>query len=628
LVIFPLNPKRKTPRRKRNMRKLVVGIFVACLILANLYWQPAKSATPVYVRLNGHDTNCNGTVNVDYSVGVAPNCAFKTIQRGVNMVDAGGTVYVASGIYRWTTNLEVPPIVINRSLSLVGAGVGDTIYNASTPPANPKDGIQVTGSVVVNISGFSVTGARNVGIHYLNGASGTISDNEIYQNLKEGIRVAASLPGGSGNPSHPTITDNDIYSNGFDGIHLLQGSYGTIEENEIMDNNDDGIDVDDSYGSEVIIRNNDIYENDSDGIETDDSWVDIDGNTILDNDDDGIDTDDSDIVAEDNSIEGNGDDGIFASYCDCAIINNTISGNGEEEDGDGITINDMIAASLISAVDDEGHMNTETQESEHESSVEMVYGNGFEYAIVNNVIVENDDDGIEVSTHADVFITNNTIAYNDDDGVMNNSGESEITNNIIAFNDCDGIDDHSGNTTTNTYNDVYENDGGNYDGSAVPGVGSISADPLFVDVGGDDFHLQACTSPAINAGNNDAPKIQSTDYDGNARIVCNVDMGAFESDCVCAAAIQKHPQLPSLLPTAQNNIIKGSDLLKQADDLLTQAQQKGVDCTECEKLINEAKELINKSKASLTNPIYANNLALQALEKLKQAIDCLKALLG
>jgi hypothetical protein len=28
------------------------------------------------------------------------------------------------------------------------------------------------------------------------------------------------------------------------------------------------------------------------------------------------------------------------------------------------------------------------------------------------------------------------------------------------------------------------------------------------------------------------------------------------------------------------------------------------------------------------NPIYANNLALQAITKLKEAMDCLKALMG
>jgi manganese transport protein len=70
------------------------------------------------------------------------------------------------------------------------------------------------------------------------------------------------------------------------------------------------------------------------------------------------------------------------------------------------------------------------------------------------------------------------------------------------------------------------------------------------------------------------------------------------------------------------------DLIIQAHDLLSQAQAKNLDTGACEILFNEANELLTKAKASRTNPIYANNLALQALEKLKQAIDCLKALLS
>jgi hypothetical protein len=62
--------------------------------------------------------------------------------------------------------------------------------------------------------------------------------------------------------------------------------------------------------------------------------------------------------------------------------------------------------------------------------------------------------------------------------------------------------------------------------------------------------------------------------------------------------------------------------------LLSQAKEKNLDTTSCEKLLNEANELIEKSKKHLANPIYANNLALQAIAKLKDAIECLKALIG
>jgi hypothetical protein len=91
----------------------------------------------------------------------------------------------------------------------------------------------------------------------------------------------------------------------------------------------------------------------------------------------------------------------------------------------------------------------------------------------------------------------------------------------------------------------------------------------------------------------------------------------------------KHPrEIPSLLPLAHTNITEAKELLKEANTLLEQVKANDRDVSSCEKLIDEAEALLNKSQASLTNPIYANNLALQAIEKLKQALDCLKALVG
>lgn len=86
--------------------------------------------------------------------------------------------------------------------------------------------------------------------------------------------------------------------------------------------------------------------------------------------------------------------------------------------------------------------------------------------------------------------------------------------------------------------------------------------------------------------------------------------------------------LPSLLPLASTNIAKGNNFLSQADDLLTQARSKNLDTSVCEKFIDEADDLLTRAKKNMTNPIYANNLALEAQKKLNQAIDCLKALLG
>jgi len=84
----------------------------------------------------------------------------------------------------------------------------------------------------------------------------------------------------------------------------------------------------------------------------------------------------------------------------------------------------------------------------------------------------------------------------------------------------------------------------------------------------------------------------------------------------------------SILPLANTNMAKASNLQTEANSLLSQAQSKGLDTSTCEKMINEATELLEKAKKSMTNPPAANYFALQAIEKLKSAIECFKALLG
>jgi hypothetical protein len=136
----------------------------------------------------------------------------------------------------------------------------------------------------------------------------------------------------------------------------------------------------------------------------------------------------------------------------------------------------------------------------------LVYGNwaassggGTYYALhLNNCTVVNNSTGSEGGGIYTSSVSNCIVYYNS----AGASGTENIFNSTAVYNCC---------TTPTTF---------------MP-PGNFSQAPVFVNLAGNDFHLQPW-SPCINAGNN-AGAPWSTDLDGNPRIVNGaVDVGAYE----------------------------------------------------------------------------------------------------
>jgi hypothetical protein len=168
--------------------------------------------------------------------------------------------------------------------------------------------------------------------------------------------------------------------------------------------------------------------------------------------------------------------------------------------------------------------------------------------IVNNVALSGGSGGgIYVSpSNLPVTILNNTIAGNNaTDGTSGifTTGFAQyatFTNNIVvAYSGQNAITcgtSYSSISPVFSYNDSYSAAGGAWSGpcDTSSNPGNVSADPLFLSAPNNDFHL-ALGSPAIDAGNNTAAGLPSTDYDNNPRIadgngdgVSVVDLGACE----------------------------------------------------------------------------------------------------
>ena len=75
--------------------------------------------------MDGSDTTCDGTV--DAPATSTPNCAVQTIQQGIDLVDASGTVFVRAGTYVLTAAVNVN----KTGITLDGDGAGATIVQVS-----------------------------------------------------------------------------------------------------------------------------------------------------------------------------------------------------------------------------------------------------------------------------------------------------------------------------------------------------------------------------------------------------------------------------------------------------------------------------------------------------------------
>jgi hypothetical protein len=120
-------------------------------------------------------------------------------------------------------------------------------------------------------------------------------------------------------------------------------------------------------------------------------------------------------------------------------------------------------------------------------------------------------------------VTNCTFLSTSDRAIYNANSSPIITNCIVWGYIFDMIWDSGTSSSVVTYTNVPPG------GFPMGGTGNIYyEDPLFVDEANGDLHLQP-SSPCIDAGDNSAPALPTTDIDGNARIINGtVDMGADE----------------------------------------------------------------------------------------------------
>jgi len=241
-----------------NRRKILFAIlFVVAFSLAffvhrvdalspNEFLSAAAGGKTYYVSPSGSDAN-PGTETQP----------FKTIQKSVNIVQAGDTVLVADGVYTDTDNNGMvvylkskigtaeKPITF-RSVNKWGARIDGNDFTADF-------GFYLSGSHYIHIEGFEITAIKDTGIN-MSGENShhKILGNNIHDIARIKIPYTGSVCGGNNGIKTGTLTTDVTIENNI--MHTI-GRLPT-DGDSCNYNHDHGVYV---YGQGHLIRNNLFY---------------------------------------------------------------------------------------------------------------------------------------------------------------------------------------------------------------------------------------------------------------------------------------------------------------------------------------------------------------------------------
>lgn len=202
------------------------------------------------IGLNSQDFYVSNEFGLDTNNG-SEESPFKTINRGILEVEAGGTVYVMNGTYRnsgfgtvdtsTNTNMNNPHAVTINKSGTEGAYI--TLKNFQDH--NPKIQFDGRGGIIISndmnyviIEGFEVEGPA-AGITYAEAyadreykvlAASNQSDNITYNHT---YFSGKGIWGGYGAHHHIIISNNTIHDTAGSGIRFNDSDHITIEYNEV-----------------------------------------------------------------------------------------------------------------------------------------------------------------------------------------------------------------------------------------------------------------------------------------------------------------------------------------------------------------------------------------------------------
>jgi chitodextrinase len=169
---------------------------------AHEYASVGVAAVTYHVRKDGSDTTCNGLTNA--SAAAAPNGAFLTVQKAVNMAQPGNTIIVHAGDYSSTRITSVRTGTAVARITLMAAP-GESVTLGGVTLSSGHD--------YITVQGFRVTQSGGMGtLIRINNAYAVLRSNYIFSSSASdyGSSVAISF---SGTSSHAIIDANTLDGN-------------------------------------------------------------------------------------------------------------------------------------------------------------------------------------------------------------------------------------------------------------------------------------------------------------------------------------------------------------------------------------------------------------------------------
>jgi Bacterial Ig-like domain (group 3) len=422
------------------------------------------------------------TAALAQTIQVGPGQPYTTIQSGINAAVDGDIVLVAPGTYNENINFNGKAITVVSS-----TGAASTIIQGDGSAPVVTFGSAEGRSSVLN--GFTIQGVSNPTLSQyapgvLIGSAPTILNNIITNNPCNGIDVDFGGPLIQGNViSNTNSTGGNGSCGSFTGSAIVLGGY---------------------YPQASVVIGNTIIHNQH--------AIDYDGGGLL------------MWAAENAVIESNlftnnatptGEGGAIATFNSDAMIiaQNLFYANVAQYGGGAIALHppDATQGPFIGLIQNNtfvGNSSVSSTDEYGEPAASQVYldANLAQYEFTDNIVVGADSNAALVCGPDYNYLSITPLVIDHDD-IYNSAGPG--------------------------YGGVCPDQTGQY--------GNISADPLFKDVAGNDYHLLA-GSAAIDTGNNSALQLLAnagapitTDLDGNPRVQDAtgkgypvIDMGVYE----------------------------------------------------------------------------------------------------